>query len=116
MADPTLPHSPFAGTGNFYDDGPIRSIAPEELARTLQAHEVYVESKQRSGKRADLDSRSVGEGLGIYPRARLTGTRLRLSFDRARQLRWSDYSFSCNYPDAKVPSRLRSAPEISLLR
>ncbi len=56
MADPTLPRSPFAGTINFYDDAPIRSIAPEELARTLQAHALYVDSKQRTGKRANLDS------------------------------------------------------------
>ena len=61
MADSTLPRSPFAGTINFYDGAPIRSIAPEsiapeELARALQAHELYVESNQRSGKRANLDS------------------------------------------------------------
>jgi len=56
MADSALPRSPFAGTINFYDGAPIRSISPEELARTLQAHELYVESNQRSGKRANLDS------------------------------------------------------------
>ena len=56
MVHSTQPRSPFAGTDNFYDGAPIRSIAPEELARTLQAHELYVQSKQRSGKRASLDS------------------------------------------------------------
>ncbi len=56
MADSTLPGSPFGGTIDFQDGAPIRSIAPEELARTLQAHELYVETKQRSGERANLDS------------------------------------------------------------
>ncbi len=56
MADSTLPRSPFAGTIDFDDGAPMRSIAPEELAWTLQAHELYVESNQRSGKRANLDS------------------------------------------------------------
>ncbi len=56
MADSTRLGSPFARTINFHDDAPIQSIAPEALARTLQAHELYVESKQRSGKRANLDS------------------------------------------------------------
>ena len=56
MADSTLPRSPFAGTIDFHDGAPIRSIAPEQLARILQAHALYVESKQRSGKRANLDS------------------------------------------------------------
>ena len=56
MADSTLPRSPFAGAINFFDDAPIRSIAPEALARTLQAHERHVETEQRSGRRANLDS------------------------------------------------------------
>ena len=37
MADSTLPRLPFAGTINFDDGAPIRSIAPEELTRILQA-------------------------------------------------------------------------------
>ena len=56
MADLPLPRSPFAGTIDFHDGAPIRSIAPQKLARTLQAHALYVESNQRSGKRAILDS------------------------------------------------------------
>ncbi len=56
MTDSTLPRSPFAGTIDSHDGAPMRSIAPEELAWTLQAHELYVESKRRSGKRANLDS------------------------------------------------------------
>ena len=56
MTDSTLPRSPFAGTLEFHDGAPMQSIAPEELARILQAHELYVESKQRSGTRANLDA------------------------------------------------------------
>ncbi len=56
MADSTLPRSPFAETIDVHDGAPMRSIAPEELARTLQAHQLYVVSEQRSGKRANLDS------------------------------------------------------------
>ena len=56
MADTTLPRSPFAGAVDFYDGAPLRSIAPEALARTLRAHELYVESEQRSGRRANLDA------------------------------------------------------------
>jgi len=56
MADSSLPRSPFAGAIDFDDGTPIRSIASEALARTLQAHELYVDSQQRSGKRANLDS------------------------------------------------------------
>ena len=55
MTDSSLPRSPFAGPIDFDDGAPLRPIAPEALARTLQAHELYVESKQRSGKRANLD-------------------------------------------------------------
>ena len=56
MADTTLPLSPFGETIDFDDGAPIRPIASEELTRTLQAHELYVDSKQGSGKRANLDS------------------------------------------------------------
>jgi hypothetical protein len=56
MAESTPPRSPFARAFDFDDDAPMRSIAPDELARTLQAHELYVESEQRSGKRANLHS------------------------------------------------------------
>ncbi len=56
MTDSTRPRSPFAGTIDFHDGAPLRLIAPEALARTLQAHELYVESEQRSGKRANLDA------------------------------------------------------------
>ncbi|MCH8111325.1 MAG: pentapeptide repeat-containing protein [Proteobacteria bacterium] len=40
---------PLAGT-------PMRSVAAEELARILKAHELYVETGGRAGKRADLRS------------------------------------------------------------
>ena len=55
MADPTLPRSPFAGSIDFCDEPDLQSIAPDKLARVLEAHELYVESEQRSGKRANLD-------------------------------------------------------------
>ncbi len=56
MGDSTRLGSPFARTFDFHDGAPMRSIAPDELARTLQAHELYVESNPRSGKRANLDA------------------------------------------------------------
>ncbi len=56
MANATLPRSPFARNIDFHDGAPMRSIAPEELERTLRTHELYVESERRSGTRADLDS------------------------------------------------------------
>ena len=77
MVDSTLPRSPFAGAIDFQDGVPMRSIAPEELARTLQAHELYVESKQRSGKRANLDSTDLAgksfAGLVDFAVAFITG-------------------------------------------
>lgn len=82
MADSTLPRSRFAVTINLSDDAPIRSIAPAELARILQAHELYVDSKQRSGKRANLDSTDLAgktfAGMKLWRirmrRANLAGT------------------------------------------
>lgn len=56
MSDSPLPRSPFAGTIDFSDDTPVRPIDPDELARALQAHELYVETGQRSGQRANLDA------------------------------------------------------------
>ena len=56
MSDSPLPRSPFAGTIDFSDDTPVHPIDPDELARALQAHELYVETGQRSGQRANLDA------------------------------------------------------------
>ena len=56
MADSVRPRSPFAANIELFDDTPIRSVAPEELARILKAHEIYLDSDRRSGRRANLDS------------------------------------------------------------
>ena len=56
MSDSPLPRSPFAGTIDFSDDTPVHPIDPDELVRALQAHELYVETGQRSGQRANLDA------------------------------------------------------------
>ncbi len=54
MANSPVPRSPFAAGIDPFDDTPIRSVEPEELAQILAAHELYVRSDRRSGNRADL--------------------------------------------------------------
>ena len=55
MAEAERPRSPFAANIEFLDDAPIRSVTPEELARILAAHDLYVTSNRQSGKRAQLE-------------------------------------------------------------
>ena len=60
----------------------MHPIDPEELTRALKAHEVYVETVQRSGQRAYLDANNLSgksfAGMKLWhirmQRADLAGT------------------------------------------
>jgi len=56
MANSPVSRSPFAAGVELFEDVPIRSTEPEELAQLLAAHELYVRSDRRSGKRANLEA------------------------------------------------------------
>jgi len=85
MTGPDTPRSPFAGMPHFSARPPVRALSPDEIARSLTQHRLYLETEWRQGHRANFASADL-TGLDF------SGLNLRgIKMDRA-VLRRADFT------------------------